>query len=163
RPMPQTGALLLEQRQGGRQLPDQGFRKPWTVRLMQDLGQTLTRRVVRNDGQAIVGFESLDGSDPRERRMPEAAEILDPVGQCLIEPGGGRKLGADPEQLERRRAAVVEHEQAVANTVGQALGVPAGERLLWRRESLVLSGGWPCDIRSIGTMRSRRGQPGWTD
>jgi hypothetical protein len=50
RAVARSGALLLQQRECRGELTNQRFREPRSVRLVQDLRQTLAGRVVGNQG-----------------------------------------------------------------------------------------------------------------
>ena len=123
--MTRASALLLQQGKGRRQLPDESLREPWSVCLVQELGQPLARRVVGDNRQAVVRLEILDCAHAREGRMPEASETLHALAQRFLESRRGGQLGTDSKQLEGRRVAVVEHQQTVADAIGQPLSVPA--------------------------------------
>jgi hypothetical protein len=122
-------AVLLEQYQRRRQLPDQGCGERGTARLVQDLGQPFPGAEIRDQRQVIVWLEPLDGAHRGERGVPELAEPTYPLAQRSLEPLSLREVGAEAEQLEGRGVAVVEHQQTVAEPVGQPLRIPARQRL----------------------------------
>jgi len=81
------------------------------------------------DDPTVAGaiFEVLDGSNRWKSGVSERGEALYALAEQILESRLGRKVRAEPEQFERRSAAVVEHEQPVAETVRASGGVPAGQ------------------------------------
>jgi hypothetical protein len=59
--------------------------------------------------------------------VAERSKGVDAFSQRLFEFGVGRELAAEPQQFKRRRARVVEHEQAIAESICPAGYVPACE------------------------------------
>ena len=57
-------------------------------------------------------------------------KLLDAVAKRPLESRRRRELGPEPQQFPRRRVGVVEHQEAIAESVGEALGVPTRERFL---------------------------------
>src|SRR5436190_21688779 len=67
--------------------------------------------------------------------MLERGEALNRVAEGALESGSVCQRRTESQQFQRSRFRVVEHQQTVAETVGQALRVPARD---WRQ----------CDRRS---------------
>src|SRR6185369_8778204 len=87
----------------------------------------LARREGRHEDE-VAAVQVLDRTNLRERRMFERVERPDPLAQRVLEAVRTAELGAKTQQLERRRAGVIEHEQSITNGVAEAFGVPAGQR-----------------------------------
>jgi hypothetical protein len=104
-----------------RQLADKRCGEPGSTGFAEDFGKSLSGREVRDERQPVAVAEVLDRPHAGERVMPEVAQTAHALAQRDLESRSGRQIRPEAQQLERRRAAVVEHEQAIAEAVGQAL------------------------------------------
>ena len=125
--MPRAVAVLAEAGQRWRQQLNQGRRERGPSRVLKNFRQAAPGCEVRQQGQAVIGAKVFDGPDGGERGMRELVQPVDPLAQCRFEVGIAAELGPESQQLERRRAAVVEHQQSIAEFVRRSRGVPTGE------------------------------------
>src|SRR5262252_10316535 len=93
----------------------------------KDLRDALARGERRYEHE-VAAVQAFDRANLRERGMIEGVKGVDALAQRVFETARAAELRSESEQLERRRAAVVEHEQAVTDRVAEAFGVPAGQR-----------------------------------
>src|SRR5689334_20041042 len=84
----------------------------------------------RNQRETVVAFEPLERARLGEGRVFERGETLDGFAERALEPWCICQQRPEPEQFERRGASVVEHQQAIAQTVRDTLRVPARDRRL---------------------------------
>ena len=131
RAMRDVGSRRVERGQCRRQLAKQPRDEARVQRLArplcEQLRQTLSRRVHRHERQPIAVIEMLERADRREHRVLEVLQVPDAIAKYFLESGRRREIGAKPQQLERRRVGVVEHEQPIAEAIGPPGDVPAGE------------------------------------
>jgi hypothetical protein len=59
----------------------------------------------------------LNGAHACERRVAEVAELLHALAERVLESWSVGQVVTQTEQLQRRRVAVVEHQQAIAEPV----------------------------------------------
>ena len=101
------------------------------MRTVENLGKSLARCAVRHQCEVIVRLETFDRAYLRERGVAEITEALHPFPECGFESWSLRQVRVKPQQFQRRRAAVIEHQQPVAEAVRETLRVPARQRLRW--------------------------------
>ena len=100
--------------------------------MREQFRDALPGRVVGHQGKRGVALEVIDPPHEREGWMGEGAEPVHALAERRLELGPGGQFRAEPEQLQGGRAGVVEHQQAIAQTVRQALAIPDGEPVRWR-------------------------------
>ena len=97
----------------------------------------------------------------------KAVELVDALPKGILEAVRRREQRMKAEQLEGRRAAVVEHPQAIPDAVADALGIPAGQGLRRVEAAPSVDGGscWrgvivlPTDVHGELSHRTERGSP----
>ena len=99
------------------------------MRTVEDLGESLARRAVRHQREIIVRLETFDRAHLGKRGVAEVTEALHPFAERGFESWSLRQVRVKPQEFQRRRAAVIEHQQPVAEAVRETLRVPARQRL----------------------------------
>ena len=78
-----AAVVLLQQDQGRGELADEGRGVGRPARLVEDFGQPLARRPVRDQGEVVVGLETLDGAHLGEGQGGVAVNHRHLVGKAL--------------------------------------------------------------------------------
>src|SRR5262245_4664962 len=82
----------------------------------------------RRDERESAAFQVFDRSHLWKRRMRERVERGDAIAKGILKSWRSDQFRTEAQQLQRRGAAVVEHEQPIADAVRDAFCVPACER-----------------------------------
>jgi len=127
-------AHLVKRGHRRHELPDEPQRRPrigleaGRARRSQNLREAFPGDVVGDQRQLRRRLgEHAHTADARECRVPERLQLLDAFPQRGLERGVGRETLGEPQQLERFGTGVVEEQEAIAQAIGEALGVPGDD------------------------------------
>src|SRR5918995_5272357 len=92
--------------------------------------QPLSRNVVGDERQIILRREHFHRSDFGERFVSKLRKQVYALAQRVFKISGRDDSPRESQELERWPARVVEHQEPIADWVGEALRVPTGVSLL---------------------------------
>ena len=130
RSMKHPGFVLLECRDGRRQLTQQADAERRIPRPFHGFGQSQPRCKRGDHGEAVFVAQSFERPDHGECRMLERPELLDPLAQATLESGISGQGRPESENFPGRSAGVVEHQQTITEPVRVSLCVPRRQMLI---------------------------------
>ena len=123
-PVANPVAVLVKGRQRGGQLANQGGRKLAASGAVEEVGQPASERIGREQREAPILAQILDGRRRGKRGMLELAQSLEPAPQRDLKPRNDGQRSPEPEKLQRWRAPLVEDHDSIAELVRSARHVP---------------------------------------
>ena len=118
-------AVLVKGGQRGSELANQGGGKHAASGAVEEVGQPAPDRIGREQREAPVLAQILDGRGRGKRGMLELAQSLEAAPQGDFKPWNDGQRPMEPQKLERWRAPFVEDHDSIPELVRPARHVPA--------------------------------------